>query len=107
MGGISFLFPCKQASVKMLGQRIRLGIWTVKPGKVEAFIKAWQASVKWLVENQPVGGDGEALLLQDTRSLHQFISFAWSTDHEKMEDLLVGAEFQAIMAGIQELCEEI
>ncbi len=84
-----------------------MGIWTVKPGKDEAFIKAWQASVEWLVENHPVGWDGEALLLQDIRSSHQFISFAWSTDLEKTEDLLTGAEFQAIMVGIQELCEEI
>jgi hypothetical protein len=82
-------------------------MWTVKPGKVEEFIKAWQASVEWLVENHTAGWDGEALLLQDIRSSNQFISFAWSTDLEKTEDLFARTEFQAIMAGIQEFCEEI
>jgi hypothetical protein len=93
--------------VTKIGQIYRSGIWTVKPGKVEEFIKAWQQSVEWLIKNLPVEWVGEAFLLQDTGSSYRFISFAWSTMPEKTEELLASADFQAIMAGIRELCEEI
>jgi hypothetical protein len=93
--------------VKKIDQMYRSGIWTVKPGKVEEFIKTWQTSVEWLVENHPGGWGGEALLLQDIGSPYKFISFAWSTMPEKTEELLVETEFQSFMASIQELCEEI
>ena len=93
--------------MKKIGQTYRLGIWAVRSGKIEEFIKAWQMSVEWLVENHPEGWSGEALLLQDLGNPNKFISFAWSTLPEKTEELLAGTEFQSFMAGIQEFCEEI
>ena len=67
--------------MKKIGQMYRSGIWTARPGKVEEFIKAWQTSVEWLVQNHPDGWRGEALL--------------------------AGSEYQSFMTSIQELCEEI
>lgn len=93
--------------MKKIGQVYRLGIWTVRPGKIEEFIKAWQMSVEWLVKNHPDEWAGEASLLQDLESSSKFISFSWSTMPEKTEELLAGIEFRSFMAGIQELCEEI
>jgi hypothetical protein len=93
--------------VEKIGQLYRSGIWTVKPGKVEEFIKAWQMSVEWLVENHPDGWGGEALLLQDIGSSFKFISFAWSTMPEVTEELLSRTDFQSFMVNLQELCEEI
>jgi len=93
--------------VKKIGQMYRLGMWMVRPEKVEEFIKAWQTSVEWLAENHPDGWSGEAVLLQDSGSSNKFISFSWSTMPEKTEELLAGIEFQSFMAGIQEFCEEI
>lgn len=93
--------------MKKIGQMYRLGIWSVRPGKIEEFIKAWQTSVEWLVENHPDGWRGEASLLQDLGSSSKFISFSWSTMPEKKEELPAGAEFQSFMAGILEFCEDV
>jgi len=93
--------------MKKIGLMYRSGIWTVKPSKIEEFIKAWQTQVEWLVENHPSGWGGEALLLQDIGNPNKFISFAWSTMPEKTEELLAGTEFQSFMASIKDLCEEI
>ena len=90
-----------------IGQIYRLGIWTVRSGKIEEFIKAWQSSVEWLVDNHPDRWSGEALLLQDLASSNMFISFAWSATPDKTEEFLAGTEFQSLMAGMQEFCEEI
>lgn len=93
--------------MKKIGQMYSLGIWTVRPGKTEEFIEAWQTIVEWLVENHPDGWRGEASLLQDLGSSNKFVSFSWSTMPEKTEELLAGIEYQSFLAGIQELCEEI
>jgi len=93
--------------MEKIGQKYRSGSWIVRSGKIGEFIKAWQTSVEWLVEKHPDGWNGEAFLLQDTENPHKFISFAWSTMPEKTEELLAGTEFQALMAAMQELCEEI
>ena len=93
--------------MKKMGQLYRSGIWTVKSGKVEEFIKAWQTSVEWLVEHHPGGWGGEALLLQDIGSSYKFISFAWSTRPEVTEELLSKTEFRSFMVNLQELCDEL
>jgi len=87
------------------GQMYRVGSWTVKPGKVEEFIKAWQGSANWISENHPGGGEG--MLLQDRESSLTFISFATSTMPEKTEKLLTSSESQALMKRIVELCDEV
>ena len=60
-----------------------------------------------MIGEHPAGWGGEAFLLQDNANPHEFISCAWSTMPEKTEELLAGTEFQAFMASMQELCEEI
>jgi hypothetical protein len=52
-----------EVDVKNIGQRYRLGIWTVKAGNIPEFIEAWQSSADWIA--QKLHDDGEAVLLQD------------------------------------------
>jgi hypothetical protein len=93
--------------LEKIGQMYRSGSWTVRSGKIEEFIKAWQISVDWLVRQHPDGWRGEASLLQDIGSPHEFISFSWSTMPEKTEEILAGTEFQTLMASMRVLCDEI
>jgi hypothetical protein len=79
------------------GQLYRPGRWTIKPGRIEEFISAWQTSVDWLIEPHTRGWSGETVLLQDTENSHKFISFAWTTNPQQIEELLTGREFQSFM----------
>lgn len=83
-----------------------MGVWRVKPGMVEDFVKTWQASAEWLVENHPGGISGEGVLLQEIEGSREFISLGWSTMPEKTEELVAGAAFQSFMTRLRELCEE-
>jgi hypothetical protein len=93
--------------LKKKDQQYRAGVWIVKPGKVQEFMKAWKTQGEWLIENHPNVWNGEAVLLQDTENPSKFLSFAWSATPEKTEELLAGEETQSFMADIQKLCEEI
>lgn len=89
------------------GQMYRSGRWTIKPGRIDEFISAWQTSVDWLIEHHKRGWSGEAVLLQDIENSHKFISFAWTTNPQQTEELLAGVEFQSFMTDIKVFCDEI
>jgi hypothetical protein len=80
--------------VNNIGQRYRLGIWTVKADKVAEFIEAWQSSTDWIVQN--LAEDGDAVLLQDTEDPGKFVSFAFSANLDKAEEVMSRAEFQEL-----------
>jgi hypothetical protein len=97
----------KENLLKKKDQQYRAGIWIVKPGKAQEFIKTWTSQAEWLIEHHPDVWKGEAILLQDIQNSNKFLSFAWSAKPEKTEELLLGDEFRSFMADIQELCEEV
>jgi hypothetical protein len=91
--------------VKNIGQRYRLGIWTVKAGNIPEFIEAWQSSADWIA--QKLHDDGEAVLLQDIDEPRKFVSFAFATNLEKAEEVMSGTEFQVLWSNIMALCEDV
>ena len=91
--------------MKKLGILYRLGEWTVKTDKTSQFIEAWQAGGDWIAQNLP--DDGEGILLQDIEDPNKFISFAFSVNHEKVQEALSHPEFQEFMSKTRSLCEEV
>ena len=90
--------------MKINGQPVRLGEWTVKSGKVPEFVEAWQAGADWITQN--LSDNGEGFLLQDTESPNRFISFAFSSNLEKALETMSRPEFQELMSKTRSLCEE-
>ena len=68
-----------------IGQPFRLGIWMVKSENIPEFIEAWQLSVDWIT--QKVSDDGEGFLLQDTQDPNKFVSFAFSSNPDKSQEV--------------------
>ena len=91
--------------MKKLGTLYRLGEWTVKPDKTSQFIEAWQAGVDWIAQN--LSDDGEGILLQDIEDPNKFISFAFSVNHEKVQEALSHPEFQELQSRTRALCENV
>jgi heme-degrading monooxygenase HmoA len=56
-----------------LSQPYTSGTWTVKPGREEEFIAAWQELADWTWREIP--GTGWAKLLRDRESPNRFVSF--------------------------------
>ena len=91
--------------MKKVGTFYRLGEWTVKPGKIQEFIEAWQAGADWITQNLP--DDGEGMLLQDTENPNKFISLAFSVDPEKAQQLMSQSEFQELMSKTRTFCDDV
>jgi hypothetical protein len=91
--------------MKKLGTLYRLGEWMVKPGKIPEFIEAWQAGADWIALN--LSDDGEGILLQDTENPNKFISFAFSVNSEKAQEVMSRPEFQELMSKTRSLCDEV
>ena len=88
-----------------MGQAFRLGLWTIKEGRKEEFIRMWQRGAEWIAENHP--GGGEVHLLQDLEDSCRLVSFATSTMPEKTDEVLARPGYQSLMTGVQDLLEEI
>lgn len=91
--------------MKDIGQLFRMGVWTVKQGKVPEFIEAWQSSAGWLVRNLAVSGEG--ILLQDPDDPVKFVSFGSASNLEEIEELMSGDEFQELWTKVLGLCEDV
>jgi hypothetical protein len=91
--------------MKKLGTLYRLGEWTVKPGKIPEFIEAWQAGADWIAQNLP--DDGEGILLQDSENPNKFISFAFSSNLEKAQDVMSQTEYQELFSRVRALCDDV
>lgn len=87
------------------GQPFRLGIWSVKSENIPKFIEAWQLSADWISENLP--GDGEGVLLQDVEISNEFVSFAFSSNLEKAQEVMSRSEYQELFSKVRALCDEV
>jgi hypothetical protein len=88
-----------------IGQPFRLGIWMVKSENIPEFIEAWQLSVDWIT--QKVSDDGEGFLLQDTQDPNKFVSFAFSSNPDKSQEVRSQAEYQELFSRVQALCDSV
>lgn len=88
-----------------LGQLYTAGRWTVKPGKEQEFIQAWQEFADWTGKHQV--GAGEARLMQDIEHPNRLISFGdWDTP-ESIQTWRSTAEFTAFLEKARTLCDDI
>jgi heme-degrading monooxygenase HmoA len=56
-----------------------VGIWIVKPGKEDEFVKAWSALAEWT--KSTFEGAGSATLLRDQGQPNRFVSFGpWRSE---------------------------
>ncbi len=85
-------------------QPYTVGIWIVKPGKTEPFIREWETFAKWTAEN--ISGSGTGYLLQDTANPEKFISFGPWESAEAVRIWRERPEFTAFAAKARELCAE-
>ena len=88
-----------------IGHLARLGIWRVESEKTSEFIKAWQLSADWIAQNLP--DDGEGILLQDTENPNKFISFGFSSNFEKAQEVLSQTEYQELFSVVRALCDDV
>lgn len=81
-----------------------VGLWTVKPGKENAFIAEWRTFAKWTAKNQP--GAKTGYLLQDPKSPEKFISFGPWESEEAVRRWRESPEFKLFGSRVKDLCSE-
>lgn len=81
-----------------------LGIWKVKPGYEQEFIKEWTEFAHWTDKNMP--GPGKAYLLQDEKNPLRFISFGPWDHHESIQQWRESVEFKNFGVKVRELCDD-
>ena len=50
-----------------------VGVWRVKPGRVDDFVAAWTEFAEWTSAN--IAGAGAGQLVRDTADENRFVSF--------------------------------
>lgn len=82
-----------------------VGLWTVKTGKEEAFLKTWTDFANWTLNNQK--GSLSVVMLQDLEQKNQFISFGPWKNLESLQAWRQRPEFKVAFLKLKELCDEI
>lgn len=82
-----------------------VGIWTVKTGKEEAFLKTWTDFANWTLQNQK--GSRNVVMLQDSEQKNRFISFGPWDNLENLQAWRQQPEFKSAFLKFKELCDEI
>ncbi len=81
------------------------GIWSVKQGKEEEFLKIWTDLANWTKANEMCSIS--VVLLQDLEQKNLFMSFGpWNTS-ACVQAWQQQPEFKAALAKLKELCDEI
>lgn len=88
-----------------VGTIFSLGIWTVKPGKEQEFIRAWDDFARWTSEN--MAGAGSAVLVKDLTDPQKFFSFGPWRDLKDTESWRRTPEFMKSFSIFRELCSDI
>lgn len=98
------LSNCKMESYNENGVPYTLGIWTVKPGMGEEFIREWTSFAEWT--NKNISGSGKAYLLQDEKNPLRFISFGPWADERTIQKWRDSSEFKEFVIKAKELCDD-
>jgi heme-degrading monooxygenase HmoA len=91
--------------VNAMGQLYSLGIWNVKAGQEQEFVKTWAAFSEWTVGQHPEAG--EALLLQDTEKPGRYVSLSPWQSARALENWREHSRFGTFVARAGDLCDEI
>ena len=81
-----------------------LGIWTIKPGKENDFIKEWTSFAHWMSKH--LSGARKGHLLQDEKNPLRFISFGPWENEDEMQKWRDSKEFKEFIAKVIELCDD-
>ena len=81
------------------------GLWVVKAGSEDEFIKRWQAWLSWTSEN--VAGFRSAKLLRNKDDGRRFESFSDWDDAESLTQWMTSDGFKERIAPVRELCEDV
>jgi len=82
-----------------------VGVWKVKAGKEEIFLKAWIDFANWTKSNQK--GSRNVIMLQDLEQKNKFMSI-WPWDNlENMQAWRQTPEFRATLIELKKLCDKI
>ncbi|HDR73080.1 MAG TPA: antibiotic biosynthesis monooxygenase [Methanoculleus sp.] len=87
------------------GELFTVGLWTVKSGNEEEFVKKWQAFARWSLD--AMEGGSWAYLLQDAEQKNRFISFGPWDSLETIAAWRNKPEFKSAIAEFRDLCEEV
>jgi heme-degrading monooxygenase HmoA len=80
-----------------------LGIWTVKDGRADDFVRAWQNLAGRTKEDFP---DATATLLRDREQPHRFISFGPWASLDQIERWRGSETFKEGVGAIRDLLED-
>ena len=86
-----------------------VGIWVVKPGHEDAFVRAWREMADWTMR-EVVGETAEGQggkLLRDREEPHRFISFGPWESLEAIEAWRAQPGFQDRVRRMQEMLEQL
>lgn len=85
-------------------QPFTVGLWTVKSGSEQEFVKMWSDFAKWTAIHQP--GAGSGYLLQDAKNPREFISYGPWESTEAINAWRDRPEFKSFGAKVRELCDD-
>jgi quinol monooxygenase YgiN len=88
-----------------LDQLYTSGLWTIKPGREDEFIRSWQEFADWTNAHQ--AGGGQAHLIQDLERPQRLISFGDWDSLESIQAWRGTAEFAAFVEKARTLCDEV
>jgi len=86
-------------------QVFTVGLWIVKPGKEEIFVKKWQEFARWSLDN--LEGSRWAYMVQDLEQKNRFVSFGPWDSLETVAAWRQTPEFASYIAEFRELCDEV
>lgn len=81
------------------------GIWTVKPGREEAFLRRWKEFALWTDEHQK--GVISVVMVQDLDKPNVFISIGPWVDQDSIRQWRETPAFGAAFRDFRDLCEKI
>ena len=81
------------------------GVWQVKEGKDEEFVKRWTEFLQWSRENFPAMV--EANLLRDRNTAGHYVSFSEWTDAASRDAWKQAPDFKARIGACVQLCDNM
>ena len=79
------------------------GVWIVKPGEEEAFVRAWTEFVAWAGE---MPGSGTFRLIKDLEQPNSYLSFASWESFEAQQAWKDQPEFRERIMRVRSHCED-
>lgn len=82
-----------------------VGIWTVKSGKEDAFLKTWRELVDGAMKSNK--GSINFVMLHDIEQKNAYMSVGKWGEMKKFQEWRQTPEFKTIFAKLEELCDDI